>query len=81
MTLCDQFFDDVRVERPPPPPPQVDDDFATLHLQADAPQPLVEAAYRSLAKLWHPDVNRDPAALARMQAINSAYERIRERRR
>ncbi|MDD2672817.1 MAG: DnaJ domain-containing protein [Syntrophales bacterium] len=29
--------------------------------------------YRELAKIWHPDLNPDTAAITRMQDINKAY--------
>jgi WD40 repeat protein len=34
----------------------------------------VKLAYRRLARLYHPDINRSASAIARMQALNKAYE-------
>lgn len=46
---------------------------ATLHLLRTAPPELVKAAFHCLAKLYHPDRGGD---LAKMQALNSAYEKL-----
>lgn len=75
---------------PPPPPPPRDDPprwrfsgqdrhYATLHLLPSAPRQVVEAAYRALAKLHHPDlapVERKEAATTTMQAVNEAYRAL-----
>jgi hypothetical protein len=37
---------------------------------------LVKTAYRRLARLYHPDVNRSPDATAHMQRLNQAYTAI-----
>lgn len=52
------------------------DVFSELHLLPTAPRALVDAAYRTLSKQYHPDVN-DADAVAQ-QRLNVAYQRIKE---
>jgi DnaJ-class molecular chaperone len=40
-----------------------------------APLPVVQAAYRALAQLWHPDRNSGQGH-AEMVAVNHAYEAL-----
>ena len=49
--------------------------LVVLHLRPSAPPELVDAAYRCLAKLHHPDAGGSTAV---MQQINRAVESIRE---
>jgi hypothetical protein len=56
------------------------DSYAVLGLQAGASAAEVAAAYRRLAKEWHPDVHGTEAAVTRMVAINAAYEELRSAR-
>lgn len=58
--------------RPEPPPPG--DAWAVLHLRPTAPPELVDAAYRCLARLHHPDAGGDTVT---MQRINGAVDVIR----
>jgi hypothetical protein len=53
-----------------------DDHVHILHLRETAPLELIESAYRTLAKICHPDRGGDHAT---MRQINSAYEALRER--
>ncbi len=54
------------------------DPLATLGLDADATPAEVAAAYRALAKRWHPDHAGDGAeAVRRMAEINAAYDLLR----
>lgn len=55
-----------------------DPDLKTLYVRDDAPWEVVEAAYRALSKLHHPDRGGDTAA---MQQINGAFERLQTRQR
>jgi hypothetical protein len=58
------------------------DPYAVLGVSADAPPEEVTAAYRRLAKRWHPDRNADAREQAerRMAEINAAYELLRSAR-
>ncbi|MDO8616080.1 MAG: J domain-containing protein [Dehalococcoidia bacterium] len=47
----------------------------TLHLQPTAPPELVTAAYRTLAKLHHPDRG---GSTERMRDLNLAFEKLRQ---
>lgn len=49
----------------------IDEAYAALYIQAGAPDEVIHAAYRALAKLRHPDVGGTTAA---MVEINKAYE-------
>lgn len=51
-------------------------DRAILGVSEAAPWPVVEAAYRAMCRIHHPDVSRAPDATARMKQINLAYERL-----
>jgi curved DNA-binding protein CbpA len=39
---------------------------------------VIEAAYRRLARKYHPDVSQSPNAEARMRELNAAYEVLRD---
>jgi hypothetical protein len=54
------------------------DPHAVLGLEPGASAGEVAAAYRRLAKQWHPDVAGGAAAAARMAEINVAYEALRD---
>jgi hypothetical protein len=53
------------------------DPFAILGLAPDAAAGDVTAAYRELAKRWHPDRGGGEEAARRMAEINAAYEVLR----
>lgn len=49
--------------------------YDNLKVSMDAPIEVIQAAYRTLAKKYHPDINRDnPEAARIMQIINASYE-------
>ncbi len=49
--------------------------YETLHVHLNADKDVIEAAYKALAKQFMPGANRnEPADLARMKAINEAWE-------
>ncbi len=48
------------------------DYYAVLGVPKNADQAAVKAAYRSLARTLHPDVNKDPAAGERFKKVNEA---------
>lgn len=55
-------------------PAPSDSPYTVLCLQDGAPRELVDAAYRTLAKLYHPDMPGGDTR--RMTAINVAYQTI-----
>lgn len=57
--------------------------YQTLQVKQDATQAEIAAAYRGLARRFHPDLNPAPDAHRQMQVINEAYNILRhpERRR
>jgi curved DNA-binding protein CbpA len=56
------------------------DPFAVLGVAPTASAEEVAAAYRSLAKRWHPDRADAPHAARRMAEINAAYDLLRSER-
>jgi hypothetical protein len=56
--------------------PAGSDHFRILHLRETAPVELIEASYRVLARLYHPDRGGTHEA---MQELNGAYAALRER--
>jgi hypothetical protein len=58
---------------------ELDSAYTTLHLLPSAPPALIQAAYRTLARLLHPDAGGGDEAA--MVALNLAYERLQERAR
>jgi curved DNA-binding protein CbpA len=52
------------------------DPYKTLQVDREAEDEVIAAAYRRLARKYHPDVAADPQAATRMAAINAAWEII-----
>ncbi|KDE56208.1 J domain-containing protein [Methanoculleus sp. MH98A] len=50
--------------------------YKVLGVSSDAAPDEIRAAYRSLAKQYHPDINHDPDAGERFIAIQQAYETL-----
>jgi len=50
------------------------DFYLILQVHTDAEQEIIEAAYKRLARKYHPDINGTPDATVRMQKINEAYD-------
>ncbi len=48
--------------------------YTTLEVAAGASETEIKKAYRKLARQYHPDVNKDPAAEEKFKEINAAYE-------
>jgi DnaJ-like protein len=48
--------------------------YHILQVSPDASQAVVAAAYRRLARQYHPDLNSDPSAVVRMKELNVAFE-------
>jgi curved DNA-binding protein CbpA len=55
----------------------VDDPFTFLGVGPDVTPDQLAAAYRRLAKAWHPDTQSTPDAGAHMAKINAAYDAAR----
>ena len=53
------------------------DAYEVLEVQPRAHQEVIQAAYRTLAALYHPDRDNSLASTRRMAEINAAYARIR----
>jgi DnaJ-class molecular chaperone len=49
------------------------DFYKILQVHHDAGQDIIDAAYRCLSKIYHPDINKSPLAAERMKDINIAY--------
>ena len=55
----------------------INDPYRVLELDSNATDEQVKAAYRRLAKKYHPDMNRgNPEAEQKMKQINEAYDQI-----
>ncbi|MFA9374188.1 MAG: DnaJ C-terminal domain-containing protein [Poseidonibacter sp.] len=48
--------------------------YETLEVSENASADEIKKAYRKLARKYHPDVNKDPAAEEKFKEINAAYE-------
>ncbi|MDD2828884.1 MAG: J domain-containing protein [Sulfuricurvum sp.] len=48
--------------------------YTTLEISPGASEAEIKKAYRKLARQYHPDVNKDPAAEEKFKEINAAYE-------
>jgi hypothetical protein len=59
----------------------VKDYYDILQVSPNAEQEVIEAAYKRLARKYHPDINRDPTAADRMRELNEAYEVLGDPRR
>lgn len=53
--------------------PQEEDYYEVLGVRRDASQEEIQQAYRKLARAYHPDLNKDPAAEERFKDISEAY--------
>src|SRR2546430_9477087 len=54
--------------------PEYKDYYQILSVSRTASEKEIKSAYRRLARLYHPDVNKDPKATDRFKQINEAYE-------
>lgn len=48
--------------------------YETLNISENATPAEIKKAYRTLAKKYHPDMNKDPQAEEKFKEINAAYE-------
>jgi curved DNA-binding protein CbpA len=58
-------------------PDQIDP-YKILQVDSEAEDEVIQAAYRRLARKYHPDLATAPEAASRMAAINAAWELIGE---
>ena len=56
--------------------PDAIDPYKVLQVDTEAEDEVIQAAYRRLARKYHPDLAATPEAAARMSAINAAWELI-----
>src|SRR5262249_61151223 len=54
--------------------------YKILQVDPDADTEVIEAAYRRLARRYHPDLNHAAWAVVRMKELNTAYETLRSPR-
>lgn len=52
------------------------DPYKILQVDSEAEDEVIQAAYRRLARKYHPDLAPGPEAAARMAAINAAWARL-----
>ena len=52
------------------------DPYKVLQVDPEAEDEVIQAAYRRLAQKYHPDRRDDPEGVARMVAINAAWEMV-----
>ena len=50
------------------------DYYSTLGVPKSATSKDIKAAYRKLARQYHPDVNKEPGATEKFKEISAAYE-------
>jgi curved DNA-binding protein CbpA len=54
------------------------DPYKTLQVDPEADDEVIQAAYRRLARKYHPDLVSEPDSAARMAAINAAWAVLRD---
>lgn len=57
---------------------QFKDYYQTLGVEPNANEAEIKAAYRRLARRYHPDVSKEPDAEEKFKAVNEAYEVLRD---
>jgi curved DNA-binding protein len=59
-------------------PTTIQDYYQTLGVAREATPEQIQAAFRKLARQYHPDVNKDPGAEEKFKAVGEAYEVLRD---
>jgi len=59
-------------------PANQEDYYKVLQVDPAADPDIITVAYKRLARKYHPDLNPSPEATRRMQAINTAYQILRD---
>ena len=57
---------------------QYHDYYGTLGVDKAVKQNEIQRAYRKLARTYHPDINKDPAAETKFKEIGEAYEVLKD---
>lgn len=71
------FNDELSTPEQPQAPSSL---YATLGIKAFSDAEAVKTAYRRMAKVWHPDVSKEPDTTVRFQAINHAWSILKDDR-
>ena len=56
----------------------IPDPYKVLQVDPEAGREVIEAAYKRLARMYHPDVSGDPDSVAKMVQLNQAWEMLRD---
>lgn len=56
------------------------DPYQVLGVTPEAPLTEIKKAYRTLAKAYHPDLNKEPGAESKFKEIQEAWEEIMRRK-
>lgn len=78
VAIIRSAYPDAEIEDAAAPtitPPAIDPDFAELHLLPTAPPELIDVAYRTLARIHHPDAGGDTRVMQRLNAARDAIAR------
>src|SRR5207245_4059205 len=59
-------------------PSSQEDYYKILQVDSAADPDIIAVAYKRLARQCHPDTNPSPEATRRMQALNTAYQVLRD---
>jgi hypothetical protein len=59
-------------------PSSQEDYYKILQVDSAADPDIIAVAYKRLARKYHPDTNASPEATRRMQALNTAYQVLRD---
>lgn len=74
----EDMFGGHRTFTQPPPVFRPPSHYATLYVTHNAPPAVIKAAYKALARLYHPDGGTGDTA--KMQELNAAFDAIKKER-